>query len=207
MTVRTSEASRSLSLSLQFSVPDIATFPLFTPIPYRIDITTETTPARRRSQDEPRDAAVFPSPPRNPSEMTLQLWRRTNVSVGRHAAEMTLKSIAVQFLGAGTRPPEPVNDNVPEKEWVVTQAADARTKTKEKGSWVQNAQFWSHFYLNVPPTFKTEHGDHLRMTCEVSRQESARSAIIVSPRTHRDPCAVPPRTPCSFRGMRKRSQS
>ncbi|KAI0697064.1 hypothetical protein C8T65DRAFT_28134 [Cerioporus squamosus] len=155
------------SVRVELSVPDIAMFPLFTPIPYKIDITTNTAPATRRSRDDPGNAPIFPSPPTNAAAMTLELVRRTHICVERR--ETTLKSTAAWFLGPGVRPPEAVNVDRVDKEWVTTQAADAGTpprSTKEKGVWVQCAQFASRFLLNVPPTFSLGDHGHLRVECE-----------------------------------------
>ncbi|TFK87658.1 hypothetical protein K466DRAFT_103212 [Polyporus arcularius HHB13444] len=152
------------SVRVELSIPDIAMLPLFTLIPYKIEVTTNTAPATRRSNGDPGNTQIFPSPPTNAAAMILELVRRTNVSVERR--DTTLKSTAAYFLGPGVRAPEPVIVDVAEKEWVVTQAADARTKTKEKGVWVQSTQFSSRFVLDVPPTFSLGDPGRLKVECE-----------------------------------------
>ncbi|KAI0697066.1 hypothetical protein C8T65DRAFT_729501, partial [Cerioporus squamosus] len=148
------------TVRIELSIPDVPVLPLFTPIPFKIDISTITATLTRRT-DGHRDSAhapIFPTPPAAASEFSVQLIRRTKVRVKKR--EETLRSVRV------CTPRKHDDVVVPEKEWVPMQDTSVSTSSsshsrsnKETGVWVQCAQFTSRLVLNVSPTFSV--GDRL----------------------------------------------
>ena len=103
---------------------------------------------------------VFPAPPADPSEITLQLVRRTRVRA--HQLEATFQTITTRFLGFERVPCEHVDVSVPKREWVPmndVNASETLNPKKETGVWVQCAQFTSKLVFNVPPTYSV--GDRI----------------------------------------------
>ncbi|KAJ7458867.1 hypothetical protein FB451DRAFT_1563751 [Mycena latifolia] len=73
---------RFLNRALQLSLPDLPTLPITTPIPFRLDIVTETKLVRR--SEHPVDKAgkpLFPAPPVRSAQFTQVLRRGTEVRV------------------------------------------------------------------------------------------------------------------------------
>ncbi len=149
----------SVTILWQLSIPDIPVLPLFTSIPFKIDVNTITAAVVRHTRrDGSRDsghARIFPTPPSDPSEVTFQLVRRLKIRA--HKREETRQSVTTRYIAfVGTSCCERVDVDVPEKEWVQmhdVSTSESSHSTKERGVWVQCAQFKSKLVFNVPPTF------------------------------------------------------
>ncbi|TFK83755.1 hypothetical protein K466DRAFT_497860 [Polyporus arcularius HHB13444] len=130
--------------------PDIPALPLFTDIPFIINVTTTTAPLTRAQADAlPENKPIFPPPPAIHSEINFRLMRITRIRATRFGAE-NAEDVAY-FLGANTIPSKlAVETDLPPKEWVVVQSSGGG---EEKGVWVQRARFQTSVTLSVPPTF------------------------------------------------------
>ena len=128
-------------------------FPILTPVPFILDITT-FSPMRR--EDVPPAGTVFPSPPQTPSNgIDFQLVRTTflkaqdvecaghhvfveDLSVfGRHSSDRTTTVQGISELYT----------RVAEGTWIPAYTGS------EIGSWKQQASFKSTFVLQCTPSF------------------------------------------------------
>ncbi len=156
----------------QLSVPDVPVFPLFTPVPFKVDVKTTTAQLTRRIKTDGRadsgPTQIFPTPPADASEFVFQLVRRTKVRVDKR--EETIQSVTA------CAPCEHVDVNVPSKEWVPTPDAPGwshLSSNQERGVWVQSAQYSSTLAFNVPPTFSV--GDRLGWEVRLDDQAVSRA--------------------------------
>ncbi len=156
-------------------LPDVPALPLFTKIPYIIDIITTTAPlARSKANAQPAHKAVFPPPPAIHTELTFRLIRRTAIRAqGRYDSGDVE---AAWFLGLA-RSDADVDTDLPEKEWVV--ADEANRSGDEVGRWIQRARFESKMFLIVPPTF-----DCGLIACKVSRGHYEWSFLLTNRRQY-----------------------
>ncbi len=148
MSVRRSAYAAPTRAQLLF--PDIPALPLFTDIPFIINVTTTTAPLTRAQADAlPENKPIFPPPPAIHSEINFRLMRITRIRAKRFGAE-NAEDVAY-FLGANTISSKlAVETDLPPKEWVVVQSSGGG---EEKGVWVQRARFQTSVTLSVPPTF------------------------------------------------------
>ncbi|KAH8082834.1 hypothetical protein BXZ70DRAFT_588429 [Cristinia sonorae] len=134
------------NVTLQFVLPDFATFPLFTPIPYILRVITLTKPQKRDEEDE-RDENLYPAPPKTPSEATLRLMRLANIRPGLlHSFTSNDELDHLGGLGEGTGPKPSVHVN--EKKWM--------PKGTKEGSWLQESTLQGAFVLTRPPGFQED---------------------------------------------------
>ncbi|RDX41156.1 hypothetical protein OH76DRAFT_1365053 [Lentinus brumalis] len=146
------------TVRIELFIPGIPVFPLFTPVPFKVDVKTTTAKLTRRIPTDGRADAgptqIFPIPPADASQFAFQLVRRTTVRVQKR--EETIQSVTA------CTPCEHVGVNIPSKEWVPMPDAlgwSHLSSNQERGVWVQRAQYSSKLVFNVPPTFSI--GDRL----------------------------------------------
>ncbi len=185
-----SEDLPSVTTVRQLSIPDVPVFPLFTPVPFKVDVKTTTAKLTRRIPTDGRadtgPMQIFPTPPADASQFAFQLVRRTTVRVQKR--EETIQSVTA------CTPCEHVGVNVPSKEWVPMPDAPGwshLSSNQERGVWVQRAQYSSKLVFNVPPTFSI--GD--RLAWEVRIDDRAVSRTLLSHKksstTSRSRCPFP----------------
>ena len=69
-----------LQLLEQLSLPDIPVIPLFTDIPFTLDIKTTTAPlSRAKADDHLMGKPIFPAPPSTHSELSFRLTRQLKI--------------------------------------------------------------------------------------------------------------------------------
>ncbi|RDX43198.1 hypothetical protein OH76DRAFT_1361524 [Lentinus brumalis] len=146
------------TVRIELSVPDVPVFPLFTPVPFKVDVKTTTAKLTRRIKTDGRADSeatqIFPTPPADASEFVFQLVRRTKVRVDKR--EETIRSVT------SCAPCKHVDVDVPSKEWLPTPDAlgwSHLSSNQERGVCVQSARYSSKLAFNVPPTFSV--GDRL----------------------------------------------
>ncbi|KAI0711963.1 hypothetical protein C8T65DRAFT_647163 [Cerioporus squamosus] len=132
---------------LELLVPHVDTFPLFSDIPYTIVVTTTTAPMKRKGNAVP-EKNLYPSAPRNPSEIDFELRRFVDMQTPyqpsnpeEHVADIISKAHA---------PTPPVDVEVGNYVWL----PDGQ-KT-DRGRWSQEVSFHSVMNLRFTPTFLTE---------------------------------------------------
>ncbi|KAI0691290.1 hypothetical protein C8T65DRAFT_670569 [Cerioporus squamosus] len=135
--------------------PDLPVLPLFTDIPFIINVTTTTAPLTRAKADaHPDNKPIFPPPPAIHSEIDFRLVRHMKVRA-KHRSRESIDDVAY-FLGANTIPSRmAVDTDLLPKEWVVVQHGGDSEEGggEETGTWVQRARFQTSVRLGVPPTF------------------------------------------------------
>lgn len=135
-------------------LPAIDAFPVFTPIPFTLNIVTVSKPMRR--EDIPQGEPIFPAPPLTPKGVTFKLERSVFVQV--HAWRSDGNQSTVGHLGGLSPEPAPphfydaVRTEGLEKVWV----PELGDEKKQKGTWKQEVNFLSNFQLACPPTFKSQ---------------------------------------------------
>ncbi|RPD55392.1 hypothetical protein L226DRAFT_208167 [Lentinus tigrinus ALCF2SS1-7] len=140
------------TVRVEFSLPDIPVYPLFTPIPYTIDITTTTAVLFRWGAGA--SSSIFPAPPTTAGQFILELVRRTTVRV--EDEEHTFESTVTQYLGLNRLPSASVEMDLPDKEWMGVHDPDANRRAQSgnaRGMWVQRSCLRSSLTLDVPPMF------------------------------------------------------
>ena len=142
---------------MQLLVPHIDVFPLFTPIPYSIVVTTCTPPIKLKGGadeflvPEPNEKELYPPLMRDPSFIHLELRRFVDMKVAfkpSNPEEHITDVIATTASGTGSA--FPVEMEIGERTWVPDEENEGR------GQWMQEATFHSRMYLRYTPTFVTE---------------------------------------------------
>ncbi|KAI0328202.1 hypothetical protein GY45DRAFT_1018697 [Cubamyces sp. BRFM 1775] len=141
------------TVRVEWSIADLAVYPLFVPIPFEIRVKTVSPPiSRAKAVAYPPDKAVFPPVPTSFSMVQLKLKRKLHVRAQMYRDESTC-DVAVRTAD------KPINMELPEKEWVLGEGAGQSEKAKSpdaKGTWVQWVTFTGSFRLDCPPTFELE---------------------------------------------------
>ncbi|KAJ7771806.1 hypothetical protein B0H16DRAFT_1364589 [Mycena metata] len=121
-------------------LPALATFPMSTPFPFRIHITTETKPG-------PEEKPGFPAPPLNFSQLEFTLIRNVHFRTGKRSAHV---GETVLLLGETGDSPASATHlmEADAPEWIPT-------NQKGKGVWRRTVHMQSSISLSVPPTFDT----------------------------------------------------
>ncbi|KAJ6451707.1 hypothetical protein C8R47DRAFT_1229712 [Mycena vitilis] len=130
------------------SLPELASFPVATPIPYTLHIVTETKPLDRSDRPEDKHGRpLFPAPPTDSSELTQEIRRKTEYT-GRSlaaAAENARVQAGTTTHEAST---EAVQAVVDEPAWV--------PQDKGRGVWRRSVRFNSTLTFPFAPTWSTE---------------------------------------------------
>ena len=137
-------------------------YPLFTPIPYIIDITTTTAELFRWGAGA--SSSIFPAPPTTAGQYILELVRHTTVRVEEE--ECTFESTVTTFLGINQLPSAIVDMELPEEEWMGVHDPYAKRRAQggnTRGMWVQRSCLRSCLTLDIPPTFNVSD----MVACEV----------------------------------------
>ncbi|KAJ7099456.1 hypothetical protein B0H15DRAFT_547524 [Mycena belliarum] len=141
------------------SLPDLPAFPVATPIPFSLHITTETKPVKRSDRPEEKPGKpLFPAPPTASSQLKLGLRRETTVRVRQRTRELedTFDLQAIRDIRDTTekRPASAsasvsVPAMVDEPEWVPQDS-------KDRGVWKRAVHFNSTLTFPYAPTFSTQ---------------------------------------------------
>ncbi|KAF8146959.1 hypothetical protein K438DRAFT_1868348 [Mycena galopus ATCC 62051] len=154
------------------SLPDLASFPIVIPIPYTLQIVTETKPLNRSDRPEDKHGKpLFPAPPTHSSEVQQVLHRKTEYAVrdkllpheksgqdtfdlrkSQSLADNTESSTLFRRTHAAhAQPMEPaeVHAIVDEPEWI-------QKDEKGRGIWRRSVRFTSTLTFPFAPSFNTE---------------------------------------------------
>ncbi|KAJ7503091.1 hypothetical protein B0H11DRAFT_2361119 [Mycena galericulata] len=138
------------------SIPDLPSYPIATPIPIRIQVSTETKLVN--ASDRPEDKhgePLFPAPPTQSSQVTQVLRRVAEVIVRdrtRHVKE-TFDLQGIRSLDDLERVAHDVQAIVDEPEWI--------SKDEHKGIWRRRIHFNLTLAFPFAPSFSTETLDWL----------------------------------------------
>ncbi|KAI0638683.1 hypothetical protein C8Q77DRAFT_1154293 [Trametes polyzona] len=144
---------------VELHIPNLATYPLFTPIPFVIKIRTISVPiTRAKAAAYPEDRPVFPQTPTSYEQLELKI---------RHLVTLKAKTINMKEYWERIKDTRPLDlyrggaVNVSPRQWIPLSSQVSHQTTKdpspdEKGSWIQEATFRSAFCLDCPPTFEID---------------------------------------------------
>ena len=138
-------------LLAQFTVPDTEAFPIMTPIPFALHITTNSKPVKR---DEPLpNDSIFPAPPTTPhTGVELKLMRNVYVRANHQDGE-SFSTLIDHLGGFGPEPSQTVHTDVKDNVW--EPCHDSHNEKKHLGTWKQEVVFRSHFAVQCAPTFQS----------------------------------------------------
>ncbi|KAJ7231013.1 hypothetical protein C8J57DRAFT_1385765 [Mycena rebaudengoi] len=136
------------------SIPDLTSYPICTPIPIVIQISTETKSVSRSDRAENKGKSLFPEPPTHSSQFKQVLRRVTNIKVQDKVAHqidsfdlpMTrgLDNIEIARVKSLCE----VEAVVDEPEWI--------PKEKDRGVWKRSVRLALELQFPLPPTHSTD---------------------------------------------------
>lgn len=129
-------------------MPHLDTFPLFTPIPYSIIVTTISAPLKRKSTAQPQKD-LFPPVPRSASEIDFDLRRHVDVQTPYFPSNP--EEHVADIISKAHTPVPPVDVEITDYMWIPEEGAK-----EDRGCWMQEATFSSSMILRFTPTFLTE---------------------------------------------------
>jgi hypothetical protein len=140
-------------ITATLELPTLQSYPICTPIPYRLRVTTRTKPVNHNEKLVDRGTPLFPAPPRNTAGLDFRLDYIAQVKARRHGCSVETTSLAsLGGLGSAARRAarEAVSMVVDEPLWT-----PAKGKSGGKGTWTRSVTFSSSFVLTCPPTVET----------------------------------------------------
>ncbi|KAJ7719131.1 hypothetical protein B0H16DRAFT_1795955 [Mycena metata] len=139
---------------LQLSIPDLPSYPICTPIPFRLRISTETKLVLRSDCTEKHGKPLFPAPPGASSQLKGTLRRVTEITVREHTRHKTDAFDLPQTLGLdndqrkGVKSLWDVQAVVDEPQWI--------PKDKDRGIWKRSVLLTPTLLFAIPPSHSTE---------------------------------------------------
>ncbi|KAJ7125248.1 hypothetical protein C8R44DRAFT_135090 [Mycena epipterygia] len=136
------------------SIPNLPSFPITTPIPFNLEVETQTKLVHRSDRPEEKGKQLFPAPPLRSSEVKQVLRRTTEIRARRltRRAEDTFDLQGIRSFGdiervSRARAMQAVAE---EPEWIPKEGKE------DRGIWKRKVHF--NFTLTFPfaPTFSTE---------------------------------------------------
>jgi len=143
----------------QLTLPALPSFPMSTPIPFRLLVVTETKSLRLSEAPSPFDVDkehLFPAPPTSASQIDLHLTH--HVGIRAHGDHQSSKDRVASLGGMGNssasvRLDENLHMRTEEPEWV-PQAGEKGEK--DRGVWRRKVHFESSMTFSCPPSFSEE---------------------------------------------------
>lgn len=140
----------------QLDLPDVPVFPLHTPIPLRIRITTLSKKMRRDEWQESDNKPLFPTPPCNTRELSLKLHVVAFIRAGNRQRMDNTRVIDSGFGGLGLKDSQQPLIQLP-KVWIPEHPHSNEEKIEQEGSeegrWRQEAQCFTTIKLDCSPSF------------------------------------------------------
>lgn len=139
--------------------PKLPSFPIRTPLPFHLRVTTHTKPLERDGHPLPDgegEKALFPAPPAGPSGIEFRLDRDLRVVAQGRRSGYTVEAMpALGGMGAraSRQTGEVTRVDVAEPEWIPT-ASDEKSGAA-KGVWRRTIGFTGILLFTCPPSFKT----------------------------------------------------
>ena len=140
----------------QLSTPALSSFPMSTPIPFRLLVVTETKSLRLSEAPSPFDAdkePLFPAPPTSASHIDLHLTHHVDVRAKGYHQSSKDRVASLGGMGnssASVRLDENLHMRTEEPEWV-PQAGEKGEK--DRGVWRRKVHFESSMTFSCPPSF------------------------------------------------------
>ncbi|KAJ7760047.1 hypothetical protein B0H16DRAFT_1313180, partial [Mycena metata] len=134
------------------SIPDLPCYPICTPIPFRLRISTETKLVHRSDCTDGK--ALFPAPPKASSQLKGTLRRVTEITVRGHTRNKTDAFDLPQTLGLDNDEGKSVKSL-----WDVQAAVDEPQwipKDKDRGIWKRSVLLTPTLLFAIPPSHSTE---------------------------------------------------
>ncbi|KAI0833297.1 hypothetical protein BC628DRAFT_1343025 [Trametes gibbosa] len=132
---------------MELLVPHLDVFPLFTPVPYSIIITTTSAPMKRKGgAPPPKD--IFPPVPRSASEIDFDLRRFVDLQTPYFPSNP--EEHVTDIISKAHTPSPPVEVEITDYMWIPDEGKE------DKGCWMQEATFSSSMILRYTPSFLTE---------------------------------------------------
>ncbi|KAJ7640789.1 hypothetical protein DFH06DRAFT_1334510 [Mycena polygramma] len=140
-----------------FSIPNLRSFPVATPVPYSFHVVTETKTMDQSDRPEDKHGKpYFPAPPTQASRLTLGLRRRATIRVRdriRHV-EDSYDLQGIRSFGDAKPVARPhVEVTVDDPVWI---PKDDKDEKKARGIWRRAVHFNSTLAFPFAPTFNTE---------------------------------------------------
>ncbi|KAJ6566514.1 hypothetical protein B0H19DRAFT_1352068 [Mycena capillaripes] len=136
------------------SIPDLPAYPIGTPIPIRLQISTETKLVRRSDRPDRHGKPLFPAPPTESSRLKQVLRRVTEIVVRGKTSHQTDTFDLPMTQGLGNVEMQRVKSLcevqavVDEPEWI--------SKEKDRGIWKRSVQFTPTFLFPFSPSLSTQ---------------------------------------------------
>ncbi|OJT15548.1 hypothetical protein TRAPUB_6523 [Trametes pubescens] len=152
--IKTEEKMRKMpwgdysTAKMELLVPHLDTFPLFTPIPYSIIVTTISAPTKRKGTAQPQKD-LFPPVPRSASEIDFDLRRHVDVKTPYFPSNP--EEHVADVISKAHTPVPPVDVEITDYMWIPEEGG-----RDDRGCWMQEATFSSTMFLRFTPTFLTE---------------------------------------------------
>lgn len=128
-------------------------YPLFTPIPYTLRITTITKPMKKDEVDKMPQKPLFPTPPNRPSEVQFRLrryiWLKAHWFTAVGDEDVTALG-GLEIAASAPASNQSVDVRIGDKEWIPSES------DKNMGTYLQETTFASAFSFTCPPTFRTD---------------------------------------------------
>ncbi|KAI0649354.1 hypothetical protein C8Q79DRAFT_904619 [Trametes meyenii] len=135
------------TVRMELLVPHLDSFPLFTPVPYSIVITTISAPTKRKGLEHPQKD-IFPPIPRSASEIDFDLRRQVDLQTPYFPSNP--EEHVIDIISKAHAPVPPVDVEITDYMWI------PEAGKEDKGCWMQEATFSSSLILRYTPTFLTE---------------------------------------------------
>ncbi|TCD61739.1 hypothetical protein EIP91_007988 [Steccherinum ochraceum] len=138
---------------MEISFPNTHMYPLFTPIPYTLRVTTISKPMKKDEADRKPNKPIFPSPPTKPTDVQFhlvrQIWLKAQWFTATGEESVTALG-GMQTVASAVESGQPVDVQVRDRDWIPSET------DKNTGTWLQETTFSSAFVLTCPPTFSME---------------------------------------------------
>ncbi|KAF7362367.1 Arrestin-N domain-containing protein [Mycena venus] len=133
---------------IELTVPDLPSFPMFTPIPFSFHVMTKTKPVHQNDLDH-KGEKLFPAPPDSPDDIELVLHLLGHMRAHGSSEELNEKFELKGSLGdkAST-----ANVRITTDEPVWTPLPDH----KDKGTWQRGVRFDGLMTIPFAPTFSAQ---------------------------------------------------
>jgi hypothetical protein len=134
----------------QLVIPDLESFPIGIPVPFRLRVATTTKPMERSELDEQLSEGkeVFPAPPTTPTSIRLQIDKKVKVK----AQYMPRESHRIEGNNLISNNPSAYNFVQERPEWIPSSSK----KEDAVGVWRRSIRLESSFVFAGSPSFKTE---------------------------------------------------
>ncbi|KAJ7130334.1 hypothetical protein C8R44DRAFT_613468 [Mycena epipterygia] len=130
-------------------VPDLSSFPIATPIPFNLEVETETKLVHRSESPEEKGKQMFPAPPARSSEVKQVIKRTAEIRVQGRTSRVQ-DTFDLSDSERVSRARTGVQAVVDEPEWIPKEGKE------DRGIWKRKVHFNSTLTFPFAPTFGTK---------------------------------------------------